>query len=52
MKTQDRILETYMRRQLYKYYVYVRPRQIEYFSDYIKAREYADAWGAEVKELD
>ena len=52
-KTQDKVIETYMYRQLYKYYVYVRPGVIEYFTNYEKAKEYADNFiGVEVKELD
>ena len=50
--TQNRILETYMRRQDFKYYVYIRPGVIEYFRDYGRAKEFADAWGVEVKEME
>ena len=38
--------------QQYKYYVYVRPGYIEYFNDLHKAQEFADEYGAEVKEMD
>lgn len=34
----------------YKYYVYVRPGQIEYFDDLNKALEYASLYGAIVQE--
>ena len=51
-KAQDKIYETFMRRQSYKYYVYVMPVFIEYFKEYHDAREFADRFGVEVKNLD
>lgn len=43
---------TFKVRQGYRYYVYLGPGRIEYFTDYPKAKQYADHWGAEVKELE
>lgn len=51
-QTQDRIYETFMRRQLYKYYVYIQPGFIEYFKEYNEARNFADRFGVQVKELE
>jgi len=35
---------------IHKYYVYVRPGQIRLFDDLAEALEYAQEYGAEVKE--
>ena len=44
-------METFKKRQGYKYYVYVKPGQIEYFFDYKSAQIYALKYNAEVKEV-
>lgn len=44
-------MESYMKRQGYAYYVYVRPGVIEYFRDYESAEEYAEIHDAEVQEI-
>jgi len=45
-------IETSIKKAGYKYYVYVQPGQIEYFFDYQAACEYADAYNAQVSEVD
>jgi len=44
--------ETYMKRQGYKYYVYLGPGRIEYFFELTPAQEYAEKNGVEVQEVD
>jgi len=34
-----------------KYYVYVRPGQIEYFDDLAQAQNYATSYNSEITEL-
>lgn len=45
--------DTYMKRQGYKYYVYVRPGVISYFFEYqyAEALEYAEQNDVEVQEM-
>jgi len=45
-------METYMKNQGYKFYVYVRPGVIEYFFDREPAQDFADKHSTEVQELD
>lgn len=45
-------METYMKTQGYRYYVYIGPGNISYFCDYESAKEYADMNDAEAKEME
>ena len=45
-------METYIKRQGYKFYVYVRPGVIEYFFVRETAQDFADKHSTEVQELD
>ena len=44
-------MKTYMKRQGYKYYVYIQPGLIEYFCNYDDALNYAELYNAQVQTI-